>query len=72
MLLNGENESINLLVYVGVEVYEADEGNDEGDDEPRQVDVIEDVIVVHPQVRRLMTNTFDCFCTMKLIKGPFL
>ena len=61
--------STNLQVDVGVEVYEADEGHDEGDDEPRQVDVVEYVIVVHPHVRRLMTISFDCFCTIKLIKG---
>ena len=40
-------------VDVCVEVDEADEGDDEGDDEPRQVHVVEDVVGVHPQVRRL-------------------
>ena len=40
-------------VDVCVEVDEADEGDDEGDDEPRQVHVVEHVVGVHPQVRRL-------------------
>ena len=40
-------------VDVRVEVDEADEGDDEGDDEPRQVHVVEHVVGVHPQVRRL-------------------
>ena len=44
---------MNSQVDVCVEVDEADEGDDEGDDEPRQVDVVEDVVGVHPQVRRL-------------------
>ena len=40
-------------VDVGVEVDEADEGHDEGDDEARQVHVVEYVVRVHSQVRRL-------------------
>ena len=49
----GSEKWIDSQVDVRVEVDEADEGDDEGDDEPRQVHVVEHVVGVHPQVRRL-------------------